>query len=617
MPKWYMDEQLQMETDGPGPHVCQHTTPEHFELYRGLQHEWWCHETYVRIAALYFISHWLTATCLWMQCHCFSELRALWPAWAITFLYCVAHYVLLKIDILPVHRFFFEFYRLEDIYPWMPILACWAMSWEYSSVPSGDGWRVLIYVFAWFCYAIQLIWAIKLYFLAQPMQQDEHEDIAGQAWWPADWSVPPSFNGAVYLLAPPMMLDSTVPNCLQLEMKAAKGVRGCVAPLKKQRRVRPQTFPWKLFRAALICSIAIWVFIIAGRIWENCRGERRLLKGEGRQIRWPARVQPGLSPWTRSGVRGEMAHAGGSDRRVSHLESAPSDDVAVVAKDLVQVVGSLFDTMHWWLQSQKPHLPTPTRTSLAAFHADAVWPLDMEPSLLVSTSDRLVAAITKNRKGAVIHLPAHGMGITKVPTVHEWAGWIPFSLANIDHLGDIHGASWSHSGLLVSTSSGAVAECKQVGSLPFESSWPCRQVGPLLPSGGSSLAAAVVVRIPNGNRLRAAVTFADEQFVALLEASEDSLEWLPAGEVQLQHSHRHSALHLSFSTTGDELIISSPDGNTVTWRPEQQEPVPTGPLRQSGTRYHAACSLSDGRLAYLATQGFGTAGLELLLSDKL
>lgn len=57
------------------------------------------HDCYARIGILYFFSHWMTSVSLYSQCHCFGELRGLWPAWSVTFIFTTAHWCLLKLDI--------------------------------------------------------------------------------------------------------------------------------------------------------------------------------------------------------------------------------------------------------------------------------------------------------------------------------------------------------------------------------------------------------------------------------------------------------------------------------------------------------------------------------------
>ncbi|CAE7721443.1 unnamed protein product, partial [Symbiodinium pilosum] len=100
MPKWYQDESKDLHTSkGGAPAAVRGANPEHFELYRGLQQEWAVHDCYARIGILYFFSHWITAAAIYTQCHCFGELRGIWPAWSCSVVFCTAHWCMLKLDI--------------------------------------------------------------------------------------------------------------------------------------------------------------------------------------------------------------------------------------------------------------------------------------------------------------------------------------------------------------------------------------------------------------------------------------------------------------------------------------------------------------------------------------
>jgi len=592
MPKWFQDEQRELHVNGSGPAPGPDATPEHFELYRGLQQEWFLHEAYVRIGLLYFISHWLTSVQLYSQAHALSELRVVWPAFSTTPIFATVHWALFKLDTVPDNGTFLEKFRMENIHPFMPFVTCLALSLDYSSVPYSDGWRAIIYILSWVCYLSSFLWIIKLYDLAQPRQQGEHNDFPGQSWWPQDWWLPPAFNGIFYIVAPPKSLEPGQ-TCLQLEMKAAKGRKGATVPLKKQRETSPQLFPWKIFRGALVTAIAMWVFVIIARIFEMCHGESMLLKFSGRQVRWPSHVQPWVSPWTRRGRPDEMAHTGGSDRRLSETQSQ-DDDVAVMAKQLITLLEPLAATMH--------HKHNQVSVPAAALLSEVNWPKDFAPSLLASREEGLLAALANNGKGAIFQLPV-GSASPVVPQ--------PFVLIGVDRLGELVGASWGEQGLMLSTSSGAVAECL---GMPASGSWPCRQVGVALPTAGSSVSTATVARVPDSEKIRAAVAFPEDSAVVLFESSEGG-QWLPAGEVQFHRTDVSSALHLSFSKDSDEVLISSHEGGTMMWRVGATEPALVARRSPSSTTWQAACSLGRGRVAHLAT----TAGAapQLLVTSTI
>lgn len=602
MPKWYQDELHELHGNPIGPSPGRHATPLHFELYRGLQQEWWAHEAYVRIALLCFMTHWLTAVNLYTQCHCFTELRALWPAWAITPLFCTINWIILKIDIIPENRTRLQKLPMEHIHPWMPIITNFAMSWEYSAVRSGGGWIALIYVLSWICYASQFFWIVKLYDLTEPTEQGEHPDVAGRAWWPEDWLMPPAFNGSLYLVAPPRVLDKAVPHCLLIEMKAARGEKGGKSPIMKQRRcMTPQLFPWMIFRGAMLTAIVMWLFIICARIFDECHGERGLLKQEGREVRFPSPMQGFVTPWTRSGQRSEMAHAGGSDRRLEEEREEEEEEVASTAQDLIDELTYIVDKL---IERQRT---SQISASFAAFSsllrgegADAdTWPKGFLPSFLASRAGRIVA-LAKDRQGMILSLPGDEDSATA------------FHVSGIDHLGLLLGAWWGEDGLLLSTAAGVIAECR--GSPGEDGLWPCRALGPALP-GSAHLGSIAAARVPGRAATRAALSFADA--VTIFEA-EDEGEWFPIGEVRLPGgSGSDLALegtHLSF-TQADELLISLHDGSSMRWRLTEAEPVLLLASQPPGAVWHGSCRLGDGRMLHLATST-GNARPDLLLSSR-
>jgi len=286
-----------------------------------------------------------------------------------------------------------------------------------------------------------------------------------------------------------------------------------------------------------------------------------------------------------------MAHTGGSDRRLSETQPQ-DDDVAIMAKQLITLLEPLAATMH------HKH----SQVQSAALLSEVNWPKDFAPSLLASREDGLLAAFAKNGKGAVFQLPV-GASSPVVPQ--------PFLLIGMDRLGGLVGASWGEQGLMLSTSSGAVAECLDKPASGF---WPCRQVGMPLPTAGSPMSTATVARVPDSKKIRAAVAFPEDSAVVLFESG-DGGQWLPAGEVQFHPTDVSSALHLSFSKDSDEVLISSHEGGTMKWRVGGTEPTFVARRSTSSTTWQAACSLGRGRVAHLAT----TAGAapQLLVTSAI
>eukprot|EP00930_Biecheleria_cincta_P021887 TRINITY_DN1608_c0_g3_i1.p1 TRINITY_DN1608_c0_g3~~TRINITY_DN1608_c0_g3_i1.p1 ORF type:complete len:804 (+),score=160.90 TRINITY_DN1608_c0_g3_i1:89-2500(+) len=596
MPKWFQDEQKELHAGKGGPAPLKGSTPEHFELYRGLQQEWAVHDCYARIGLLYWMSNWLTSISLMSQCHVFTELRMIWPAWTVTATFCTAHWCVLKCDLVEEsHSRLLASIPLENIVPFTPLVTVLGMSLDYSTISPNDGWIAVIYILSWICYITHFAWALRLYELAMPHPQAEQPEIPGQFWYPAEWWLPRAFANSIYIVAAPKHLEPGQ-SCLQLEMKAAKGSKGSTAPQKKQRETGPMLFPWRVFRGALITNIALWSLIIFGRVFEQVHGERQILKQEGRVMRWPSHMQPWMAPWTRHHSRNEWAHTGGADRRLSAVRRG--EKVTAMARRLAATLEDLAKALEVHSDSKLPKL----------LRADVAWPSELKPALLAAKSEDLVAALTREGHGAFLTLPqqAEQQLAAKIHT--------NFVLQGIDGLGELLGVSWGKSGLLVTSTGGHIAEC---AGQPVSGVWACKKIGASLPNGGSSIKAATAVRMPGTGLLRAAVTFAEEDGVVLMEADHDGKTWTPSGEVQLPQIAQGIDHHFSFSSAGDELMISSRNGGAMKWNVGETEPSLVATPQGAGKVWHAACNYGHGLVAHLASPSTSGAMPELLLSSRV
>jgi len=312
-------------------------------------------------------------------------------------------------------------------------------------------------------------------------------------------------------------------------------------------------------------------------------------------MRWPSHMQPWMTPWTRQKTRTEFAHTGGSDRRLSALRRG--EKVTAMAGRLAATLEDLAEALDVHSASK---LPKPLR-------ADVAWPSELKPALLAAKSEDLVAALTREGHGAFLNLPqqAEQKLTAKIHT--------KFALQGIDGLGELLGVSWGKSGLLVTSTGGHIAEC---AGQPVSGVWACKQVGASLPNGGSSIKAATAVRMPGTGLLRAAVTFAEEDGVILMDADLDGKTWTPSGEVQLPQIAQGMDHHFSFSAAGDELMISSRNGGAMKWNVGETEPSLVAAPQGTGKVWHAACNYGHGLVAHLASPSTSGAMPELLLSSR-
>jgi len=272
--------------------------------------------------------------------------------------FVAAHYAILRVDIVDERLQQSFSLPMERVAPLTALLCCLGMTLDYSIIKPSTAWRAVIYAISYLAYAIHFLWAVRMYELAQPQQQQgERKEVAGHAWWPSEWPLPPAFQHALYLVAPPKHLEPWQ-TCLQMEMKAAS--RGkTIAPSGPSRQREEQGtffFAWKIFRGGLISTIALWIFIIFGRIFENFNGERQLLKQEGRVERWPSHIQPWMPPGSRHGSRNEWCHTGGCDRRLS-ARGAASADAMAMAQRLSVAVGPLAQALEGKAPTRAPAGP--------------------------------------------------------------------------------------------------------------------------------------------------------------------------------------------------------------------------------------------------------------------
>jgi hypothetical protein len=562
------------------------------------------HDIYGKISLLFFMSHWLHGASFYIQSHAFTELRAIWVGWSCTVVLVSSHYCLLKIDIFPpAAKAQFVKWPIEQIAFLTPLLTCVGMSLEYSIIVPSEGIKTFIYVIAWICYIIHVLFAIRLYEISTPTLQAERPDIAGQPWWPSEWWLPTAFQHALYLIAPPKHCEPGQ-TCLQQEMKIAKKAGQSTVSGKKARESLPPLFAYKIFRGGAQVMIAVWVVIVVGRIIEQLHGERHFFRQEGRAERWPSHMQPWMPPWTRDHSRNEWCHTGGCDRRLSSDQTQVGASVKVVAQKLSSLLTAVSDTLdHELAESSKDtHTPSPLHK------ARVQWPQRVQPSVLACNGESSVAAVTKDAKiGVMMSLQQKTQQQLHVENTTAFSvvtSAVKFSLQGFENeIVDILGVSWDSTGLILTTANGFVAEC--AGNVPAAGDvWHCRRVGIPLPSGGSKLKWAAVARVASCSRLRAAVVFEGDEVVTIYEQSPGiSDAWLPAGEVRLPH-HAGNLVSLSLADGAEELLISSKDGGVMRWPLGGAVPVvaasPRATLAASDLMWRGTCGLGVGRFAHLA-----------------
>mmetsp|Transcript_20784 Transcript_20784/g.44376 ORF Transcript_20784/g.44376 Transcript_20784/m.44376 type:complete len:780 (+) Transcript_20784:90-2429(+) len=578
MPRWYHDEVNDLRPDEGGATPNEESNPEHFELYRGLQEEWWGYDVYARIGLFYFFSHWLAAASLYSMCHVFGELRCLWPAWTTCTMFITAHFGVLHLDIVaPVNG---KMPKMEKVVPFVPYLCVLGMSIDYSVLDPTPWLQGFIYTLSWIGYAIYFAWALRMYELAMPQFQEEQPERPGGSWNPSSWPVPPAFKQSVYLIAAPKRLEPGN-TCLLQEMKAAKGGKGNTVEPKKARDSQPAMLPWKLFRGALMTLIGMWVLIMCGRFFEQLNGERFILKQEGRVERWPSHMQPWMTPWTRKGSRNEWCHAGGCDRR---LEA--KDEVSATASKLMATLAPLAKAFQQESAQHEAH----SKAHFALFQpAEVAWPQEFRPTLMAAGGDEVAFLEPTSHRVALADEALTGLSLTKLENL----------------VAAIASVSLDKRGLVVADVLGDIFHCE---GRPAQGSWSCGKLQvPSLPQG---LASVSLARNAQGE-LKAALTFAGDDSVALMEARDGN--WLPIGEVALPESEVPGAPKLAFHPDAEELMITTADGAVHLRNKDTVHKV--SPVDASvGKKSHFACRMGS-RVAHLSLAQHGKQAPKLMIAN--
>jgi len=613
-PAWLNEEMRELHGGSGGAPVSPTTTPEHFELFRGLQHEWWQFETYARISIFFAFTHWMSAASLYIMCHCFIELRAPWPAFSCVFMLVAAHYCINMIDVLRVPRDSSCFnVPMELIVPFPPLVCVFCMHIDYSVLEEWRaGWVVFVWACSFVCYITYFLWSLRMYDLCCPNKTNREmiDSKPTQPWWPGEWSLPVSFQHALYFIAPPKFLEPGE-SCLWQEMKAGRGSENKDVPEVKQREAVVQNdTAWRVCRAGNFVSIFLWMFIIGGRLyalaWTQAdAGDMRfMLKQEGRVMRWPSHMQPWMAPWTRLGTRNEWCHTGGCDRRLGESQSKSRHELAGVAEKLVPTLQTISDGLQ---QERKAIVEEKTQVNLPMTRASVNWPTSFRPELLTCSHHGPIAALARGlRTGALVNEQSTGAAQS-------------FAFQGIDQLGEILGSHWGKDGMLLTMKNGELAEC---AGMPVNGVWPCELLSSQLPLGGSSLHKAVVARVLNKKELfRAAVVYHGDASVTLFETEGESGVWFPTGEAHLP-SFMAQAPSFSMSMSANELILMTEGGSVLKWAVTDAEPTMLAPppreAMATSVVWQTACQRSDQQLVRLGHRQIeGTMVPEVFVSSGL
>mmetsp|Transcript_43177 Transcript_43177/g.68265 ORF Transcript_43177/g.68265 Transcript_43177/m.68265 type:complete len:887 (-) Transcript_43177:245-2905(-) len=618
---------LAPSTHGNGPALEPY---EHFEMIRKAQKDWWGAEVYTRITLLTGHMHFLQGFGYWLVIHCIAELGYVWCAEVLAACFSAAIWLIFHIDVLPMQG---GFWPVEAC---GPFLAAITLELQYAHNPTKfmiDLSRVL----AMGCICLNIVFTIRLLTIAAPSnvlpsaarEQSSQKNLSAPTQHPS-W-LPTAFQVVQYLVAPPRPSGSDgIPED---------------DPMRNVNMM-----PWRATRGMYLVTIFLWFILLTGRIVEAATGERMLV------------TNPGFAPWTRIGqwdgwesgpitskhyahvspMRGHFAWKYGQGPQ-GYQELWPSD-----------LYGFAPEADAWWGDEQVPFNPAPpdvarhdprdsplavipTPPIAATHHAheaegeghrrlerkfllpDAIrplvpaavqWPSMFEPDLVACASSAFGShvftfstlgngtmitgdAAIGEKPGHAVHFPLHGL---PVPTL-------------------AHGASWSHSGVIVVTNQGLLHNCTHIATARRFQCQPL--TGPPVPlsqgqKGAGPLPAVVIQR--GADKPLLAVVLAEDGEGQLLERS---MGWEQVDSFTVPYSgdrdESEQPVVVALSASGDHVIASVSDGTTFRWelragriasRPHRDTPAAVGAYAAVGSprTWKGACLHTSGAVVRLASR---------------
>lgn len=597
--------------------------PEHFEIYREMQNDWWPYDVYSRISLFLAFQHLLHNWVYHQLGHHFQETRALFAAACVTLTVTVLQWIVLQLDIVPNS---WEAWAVK-IGPLAPWCALFATAIDYSRWYSAP-LQAFGFFLVFMAYFIHIFYTIMLIRLCAPSDEaPAAANTPGASWWPEEWKLPSAFQHALWLVAPPKgMAPGEVDVVEQLrnphgkkdDGKKEDASAGTAAKRKDVHKAlgrQTESAAWWNVKVGLFAMLIGWIFLTFGFLItvinqgtmhpslisapglpNNARDPRyRPTKIGGHE---PTEVGTGGVHGPARGVR--QSATGAVHRRLSDdlLDAnATRDELVQKVRDLLPYLNKIAhgsipaDTVEASVLSMVPEeLAAAISEKAAPVRAQVSFPPLFEPRVMAAGPDSMAAVLSHHGRGAIVGMP-------EGRAERVFAQSTPFALEGAAEHGPLAAAHWDEAGLLLAAASGAVLHCPGSPS----GRWHCApHVGAKLPIQGGRVA----ITRDGLKALRAAVAYPGESSVTFFSHSgHDSAPWLPAGEAR---THCPAAA-LSFAKgVLSHLLVSSADGAVAKLAMDTgattAEVKPVSGL-EAGHTWPAACHLSDGTIARLAVKG--------------
>jgi len=617
VPAWYRKE-VAIDQGEPFesmmPLAAQGTAPEHFEVYREIQNEWWPYDVYARISIFLAFMHLLHCWTYQHMGHLFAENRAVFAAGLVCISTSVLQHILLTLDIMPGQVDF----PLQRLGPLAQLVAWVGLAIEYKTYYD-EGTAVIGYVLVYVTYAFHIIYTVQLLRICAPdFSAPDQAEVPAGTWWPGQWRLPKAFKHAVWLVAPPRHLEAGQ-NDLVGEMRKASeggmqsaGQEGRLtydASEAKRRDVhralgkQGESPAWFNVRTGLLGLLIAWVYLVVGFTIEIANAHTdhpSMLNAFGlpNNLRDPRYRPPklGYSEPTEVGTGG--AHHGPAvgikdhARRLSDVSAL--DLLAAVPRDeLVAKIRSALPHLADLAQGKRASRGAAPAASMVDVsmmpavqpeRAPLQWPAMLQPKILCGHS-------TAHQMLALSH---HGRG-SIIPILNGRATEMSdFALHGAHGQGPLLAGHWDEHGLLLVASTGALFNCPDG---PSQGIWNCHQSNLAhVPIQDGALRGTVAISRQSGLKkdafsIRAAVTFPGESTVTIYAHSgEASDSWLPSGEVRT----KAIAASLAFAPSGAELLLASQDGAVGRLHLSTGERLPAAAPFAAEHGCHAVCAHAGG-----------------------
>lgn len=643
LPAWYrkeraVDRNFEQENIMKGKMPLQAKgkgCPQHFEVFRELQQEWWPYDVYARLSIFLAFMHLTSTYCFHQLGHHLAETRSVFAVGCVILPVTVLQQLILTLDICPApltDPYGFPFHRIVSLAPWFAYIAA-ALEYKRWYSNAGLAWSAFFVIAA---YIVQILYTLQLLRICAPdTKAPEKADAPGSAWWPAEWCIPSSFQHSIWLVAPPRSLAKGL-NDLVGEMRNAsdktKDATAAVQVAEKRKDVHKALGPkgespaWFNVKAGLVSLLIAWCWLTLGYIVElatqgtdhpaliNAPGMPNNLRDPRYRPAKPGKGEPvevGTGGSDYGPIVGHAAWAhdaddSGGHRRLETMElpmDVLAEKLAALVPYLSQIAGGA--RMEAAPTTPAPQVQAPAQAPAGLVRAHVEWPGLFEPRLVASHPEGNMGtmALSRHGRGMIINIP---QGSEHQTTVSH-----SFALSGAANFGPLLSATWDTQGLLLAAASGAVLECP--GVAPSTGYWACQPVhGAKLPIGigGKAFKGAVALGRHEHGGLRAAVVFPGDSSVTLFaRGAREATPWLPAGEVRAYHPPVSAAF-----ASGNTLLLTSATG-AVTRMNMGDGSVSHGEAvaEDGGHSWQCACDHHDGRIVRLATRSMGPGNAEPVL----